>query len=70
MSSPTAPRKNKPKTFCPKCHSRGVVTVKLPDGSTMCLPCIRSHKPTVYLNIVMWVKNHEPTEEKPPTPGG
>lgn len=63
MQTKPSRRAPRPKTFCPRCHQRGIVVVKLPDGSTMCLPCIRQHKPAVYQNITAWVTDHPPIEQ-------
>lgn len=63
MTNQTAPRPARPKTFCPRCKQRGVVTVKLPSGATMCFRCIRDKQPAVYQNLVDWVKDHPPIEQ-------
>lgn len=62
MTSNTKPRPARPKTFCPKCHQRGIVVVKLPNGNSLCFACIRTHQPIAYQNITDWVKDHPPLE--------
>ncbi len=68
MANPTGPRHNKLKTFCPACKRRGVITLKLPIGVTVCVPCLKLRHPTAYINLSNWVKDHPPIEQEEPPP--
>ncbi len=47
---------------CHRCHSRGLIVIRLESATFFCLPCLRKLFPGTYRDLANWVQDHKPAK--------